>query len=160
MTVRDAILQQKKELELRLKERYIPRSAVIRDPESPLIKIIIGPRRAGKSFFITRYLIDMGIFGYVNFDDEQLGDPKIISDLLKAVEDLFKGTRILLLDEVQNIPGWELLANRLARQGYNHYITGSNAHLLSKELATHLTGRHTVTTIFPFSFEEYLRIKG
>ncbi len=160
MTARDAILRQKKELELRLKEIYIPRNAMIRDAESPLIKIIMGPRRAGKSFFITRCLIEKGIFGYVNFDDEQLGDPNIISDLLNAVDDLYEGTKTLLLDEVQNIPGWELLANRLARQGYNLYITGSNAHLLSKELATHLTGRHTVTTIFPFSFEEYLRIKG
>jgi len=63
------------------------------------------------------------------------------------------------LDEIQNIPEWELLVNRLARQGYTLYITGSNAHLLSRELATHLTGRHTVTTIFPFSFAEYLRTK-
>jgi len=160
MTVKDAVLQQKRELDLRVKERYIPRDVVIRDTESSLVKIVIGPRRAGKSFFVTRYLMENGLFGYVNFDDEQLTGPQKIPDLLTAVKSLYGGTRTLLLDEVQNIPKWELVANRLARQGYNLYITGSNAHLLSKELATHLTGRHTVTTIFPFSFEEYLRIKG
>ena len=160
MTVRDALFQQKQELDLRKKERYIERTAEMRDRNSRLIRIVIGPRRAGKSFFVTRYLMAQGPFGYVNFDDEELNDKEKIPDILTAVADLYAGTKTLLLDEIQNIPGWELLANRLARQGYTLYITGSNAHLLSKELATHLTGRHTVTTIFPFSFAEYLRTKG
>ncbi|MCX6698929.1 MAG: ATP-binding protein [Methanomicrobiales archaeon] len=121
---------------------------------------MIGPRRAGKSFFVTRHLMAQGPFGYVNFDDEELNDKEKIPDILTAVTDLYTGSKTLLIDEIQNIPGWELLANRLARQSYTVYITGSNAHLLSKELATHLTGRHTVTTIFPFSFTEYLRTKG
>ncbi len=160
MTVRDAVFQQKEELDLRVHERYIPRDIVMGGEKSALIKIVIGPRRAGKSFFVTRHLMETGSFGYINFDDEQLADPEKIPDILTAVKDLYGDPKTLLLDEVQNIPGWELLANRLARQGYNLYITGSNAHLLNKELATHLTGRHTVTTIFPFSFEEYLRTKG
>ena len=160
MTVRDALLWQKQELGLRKKERYIERTAEIRHGGSQLIRIVIGPRRAGKSFFVMRYLMAKGSFGYVNFDDEQLTDPEKIPDILTAIADLYAGTKTLLLDEVQNIPGWELLANRLARQGYSLYITGSNAHLLSKELATHLTGRHTVTTIFPFSYKEYLQTKG
>ena len=160
MTVRDALLQQKKELDLRRQDRYIERTAEIQEGDSRLIRIVIGPRRAGKSFFVTRHLMAQGPFGYVNFDDEELNDKEKIPDILTAVTDLYAGSKILLLDEIQNIPGWELLANRLARQGYTVYITGSNAHLLSKELATHLTGRHTVTTIFPFSFAEYLRTKG
>ncbi|MBN1167834.1 MAG: ATP-binding protein [Methanospirillaceae archaeon] len=160
MKIKDVILQQKTELNLRIQEPFIPRTAEIKNPQSKLIKIVIGPRRAGKSFFITRFLIERGIFGYVNFDDEQLTDPEKIPDILTAIDDIYQGTKTLLLDEIQNIPGWELLANRLARQGYELYITGSNAHLLSKELATHLTGRHTVTTIFPFSFKEFLRIKN
>jgi hypothetical protein len=159
MKIKDVILQQKGELNLRIQEPYIPRNAEIKNPQSKLIKIVIGPRRAGKSFFITRFLMERGIFGYVNFDDEQLTDPEKIPDILTAIDDIYQGTKILLLDEIQNITGWELLANRLARQGYELYITGSNAHLLSKELATHLTGRHTVTTIFPFSFEEFIRLK-
>ncbi|NLL09579.1 MAG: ATP-binding protein [Methanomicrobiales archaeon] len=159
MTIKDTILEQKKELALRIHEPYIPRDAEIGGSKTRLIKIIIGPRRAGKSFFLTRYLTGKGVFGYVNFDDEQLTDPEKIPDILAAVNDVYQGTRTLLLDEIQNIPGWELLANRLARQGYDLYITGSNAYLLSKELATHLTGRHTVTTIFPFSFREFLQLK-
>jgi len=159
MTVKDALLKQKQELGLRKKEHYIERTAEMRGGNNRLIRILIGPRRAGKSFFVTRFLMAQGPFGYVNFDDEELNDAKKIPDILTAVADLYPGSKTLLLDEIQNIQGWELLANRLARQGYTLYITGSNAHLLSKELATHLTGRHTVTTIFPFSFAEYLRTK-
>ena len=159
MTVRDALLQQKRELELRGQEPYIERTAELREGNSRLVRIVIGPRRAGKSFFITRHLLKQGPFGYVNFDDEELNDKEKIPDILAAVAELYPGAKTLLLDEIQNIPGWELLANRLARQGYTLYVTGSNAHLLSKELATHLTGRHTVTTIFPFSFAEFLKTK-
>ena len=159
MTVRDALLQQKRELDLRRQESYVERTAKIREGNSQLVRIVIGPRRAGKSFFITRHLMAQGLFGYVNFDDEELNDKEKLPDILTAVRDLYPGTKTLLLDEIQNIPGWELLANRLARQGYTLYITGSNAHLLSKELATHLTGRHTITTIFPFSFAEFLMTK-
>lgn len=159
MTVRDALLQQKHELDLRRQERYIGRTATIRDGDGRLIRIVIGPRRAGKSFFVTRYLMERGPFAYVNFDDEELNDKEKIPDILAAAADIYDGATTLLLDEIQNIDGWELLVNRLARQGYTVYITGSNAHLLEKELATHLTGRHTLTTIFPFSFAEYLRIK-
>lgn len=159
MKIKDVILLQKGELNLRIQERYIPRTAEIKNSQSKLIKIIIGPRRAGKSFFLTRFLLERGTFGYVNFDDEQLNNPEKIPDIFTAIDDVYQGTKTLLLDEIQNVAGWELLANRLVRQGYELYITGSNAHLLSKERATHLTGRHTVTTIFPFSFEEFLRVK-
>lgn len=62
--------------------------------------------------------------------------------------------RHLLLDEIQNLPKWELFVNRLQRQGYRLLLTGSNAHLLSGELATHLTGRHLPIVLFPFSFTE------
>ena len=61
-----------------------------------------------------------------------------------------------MLDEIQNLDKWELFVNRLKRQGYNLVITGSNSNLLSKELATHLTGRYSLINIFPFSFKEYL----
>ncbi|MEI8242372.1 MAG: AAA family ATPase [bacterium] len=61
---------------------------------------------------------------------------------------------------MQNIDGWELFANRLQRQGYIVVLTGSNAHLLSRELATHLTGRHRVYETYPYSFREYLRARG
>ncbi len=64
---------------------------------------------------------------------------------------------IFFFDEIQNLKNWELLVNRLHKRGINLLITGSNANLLSKELATHLTGRHLSLELYPFSFREYLR---
>lgn len=159
MTLRDAILLQKRELEIRKQEKYVPRDLDLPGEENKLIKVIIGPRRAGKSFFIIHSLIGREPFGYVNFDDEQLTGDHILSEIGPAIESVYGTVSTLFLDEVQNLPGWELFVNRLSRQGYNLYITGSNAHLMSKDLATHLTGRHTVTTILPFSYREYLRLK-
>ena len=160
MTLRDALLLQKRELDLRTKETYVQRDAIVPGKESKLIKVIIGPRRAGKSFFTIHWLTDEGPFGYVNFDDEQLTGDQTTSDIVPAIESVYGNVSTLLLDEVQNLPNWELFVNRLSRQGYNLYVTGSNAHLLSKDLATHLTGRHTVTTILPFSYREYIRFEG
>lgn len=105
-------------------ERYIERNAGLVDGNNRLIRIVIGPRRAGKSFFVTRYLLEHGPFGYVNFDDEGLTGAEKIPDILSAVAEIYSGTKTLLLDEIQNIPGWELLANRLARQGYSLCIAG------------------------------------
>ena len=72
MTVRDALVEQKRELDLRRQELYIERTAEIHEDNSRLIRMVIGPRRAGKSFFVTRHLMAKGPFGYVNFDDERL----------------------------------------------------------------------------------------
>ncbi len=74
--------------------------------------------------------------------------------------DLFGKRRAIFLDEIQYVKGWELFINRLLREGYTVYITGSSANLLSKELGTHLTGRHTDLELYPFSFFEFLTAKG
>jgi predicted AAA+ superfamily ATPase len=66
----------------------------------------------------------------------------------------------LVLDEVQNVEGWELFVNRLQRAGKRVFVTGSNANLLSRELATHLTGRYVQMEVHPFSFREFLRWRG
>jgi uncharacterized protein len=76
------------------------------------------------------------------------------------VDGVYGNPKRLLFDEMQNIARWKLLANRLQRQGRDLTITGSNAHLLGSELATHLTGRHVQLVLFPFSFEEYCRWRG
>ena len=68
--------------------------------------------------------------------------------------------KTIFLDEIQNLGGWGLFVNKLLRSGYNVFITGSNARLLSRELATYLTGRHIPIEIFPFSFREYLKSIG
>ena len=155
--LRDVLILQKRELKKRLAERYIPRQAQLRQQDSNLVKVIIGPRRVGKSFFAIHQLSGFKDLGYVNFDDERLADLTDYDELLAAVDSVHNNPKILLLDEIQNLPKWELFANRLSRQGYNLFITGSNAHLLSRELATHLTGRHTSVVLFPFSFPEYLK---
>ncbi len=156
-SLRDVLLVQQRELQQQLAQPYVPRR--ITNPQAPaddLIRVIIGPRRAGKSFFATHWLHQTGPFAYLNLDDERMPDLSDFNAVLPILDDLYRGARRLLIDEVQNLPRWELLANRLQRQGYRLFLTGSNAHLLSRELATHLTGRHIPVLIFPFSFVEYL----
>jgi hypothetical protein len=159
--LRDVLLLQKRELEHRLDEPYVEREVdVSRRFSRDLINVIMGPRRAGKSFFAVHAVRSLGRFGYLNFDDERLIGLKDYDELVAAVDSLYGKPELLLLDEVQNLPKWELFVNRLQRQGRRLSITGSNAHLLSSELATHLTGRHAKIVLFPFSFGEYLRSLG
>jgi len=158
--IRDIILIQKRELESRLKEKYVERSINSTKLSSSLINVIIGPRRAGKSFFAVHALSRQGIFGYANFDDEKLIETKDYNEIIDAINTIYNNPKYILLDEIQNLDKWELFANRLNRQGYNIVITGSNSNLLSKELATHLTGRYSLINIFPFSFKEYLDAQG
>ncbi|MDT8287156.1 MAG: ATP-binding protein [Elusimicrobiales bacterium] len=126
-----------------------------------LIKVISGVRRCGKSVLAHRVLRGLP-YAYVNFDDERLADLKTgdLDLLLETLHELRPGFRYLLLDEIQNIARWELFASRLQRGGTKVVVTGSNAHLLSRDLATHLTGRHKVFEIYPYSFREYLRSEG
>ncbi len=152
------LLVQKRELERRLSEKYVARDARLKGLESDLVKVILGPRRAGKSFFALHALSGRK-FGYANFDDERLVGEKDYDKILEAINSVYGNPTTLFFDEVQNLDKWELFVNRLQRQGYNLVVTGSNAHLLARELATHLTGRHAPTIIFPFSFREYLSLE-
>ena len=154
--VKDVIILQKRELNSILKEPYIEREAIKLDLSNFLIKIVIGPRRAGKSFFSLHMLNKKNKFGYINFDDEKLTKVEDYNELISSVNSVYENPKILFLDEIQNLPKWELFVNRLQRQGFNLVVTGSNSRLLSKELATHLTGRHLQIVVFPFSFREYL----
>lgn len=157
--LRDIILMQKQELETRLQDMYVERTSEISPGglESAVIKVIIGPRRAGKSFFAIHLLRQHGEFGYVNFDDEKLIETEDYDELIMNLKSIYVNPKYLLFDEIQNLPKWELFVNRLQRLGYNLIITGSNSNLLSRELATHLTGRHMAVHIFPFSFAEVIR---
>lgn len=156
----DVLLTQKRELEQRLSETYVERQVPAQVQDSDLIKVVLGPRRAGKSFFAMHLLNSFGPFGYVNFDDERLVGLSDTDQLVTAIDSVYGSPRHLLLDEIQNLSRWELFVNRLQRQGYRLFITGSNAHLLSRELATHLTGRHIPILIFPFSFAEYVNAQN
>ena len=157
--VRDVLLIQKRELESRFKEKYVERDIDLRRINNNLINVIIGPRRSGKSFFAIHVLNKMGSFGYANFDDERLVEVKDYDEIVNTIDSIYNNPKYLLFDEIQNLEKWELFVNRLQRQGHNLVITGSNSKLLSKELATHLTGRHSLTNVSPFSFHESLRLE-
>ncbi|MDE6027277.1 MAG: ATP-binding protein, partial [Muribaculaceae bacterium] len=83
-----------------------------------------------------------------------------LDDLLQAYGALFPYKPIVFLDEIQNIEGWEHFARRLANNKYKVYITGSNAKMLSREIATTLGGRFIEKMVFPYSFYEYLEANG
>ncbi|MBN2013951.1 MAG: ATP-binding protein [Candidatus Altiarchaeota archaeon] len=160
-TLRATIISQKKETKKILKQEKIIERELQKETEKQLknnlIKITTGVRRCGKSTLALQTLQDKE-HAYINFDDERLYKitTKDLDTILETLYEVYGNFKYLLLDEIQNIPGWELYANRLQRQGLNLIVTGSNAKLLSKELATHLTGRHITLELYPFSFREYL----
>ncbi len=148
-----------------LKQSFVPRAGLAEAVQSMtggLIKVVIGPRRAGKSVFALQMLtVAAGSdFAYINFDDERLMPPLDLDELLKAMIQVYGDNRIIFFDEIQNVTGWELFVNRLQRRGYNIILTGSNAHLLSRELSTHLTGRYVEFRLLPFSFAEFLTARS
>src|SRR4030066_1395125 len=165
LRIKQAIIDQRAELENVLRaEKIIPRENLELYGKllgSDQIKVITGPRRAGKSVFCLQ-LLQGREFAYVNFDDENLAGLKKedLNLVLKAFNEIHGKPKYLFLDEVQNVEGWELFVNRLKRSGFNIIVTGSNARLLSRELATHLTGRHFALELFPFSFREFLQYFG
>lgn len=159
--LKETILEQKTRKDALLKEAYIPRYQTAELEKmlgNSLIKVILGPRRAGKSFFAT-HIFKPAEAAYINFDDENLLKVSNYDEIIKSALAVYGQTKYLLLDEIQNVPQWELLVNRLHRNGYNILVTGSNSNLLSKELATHLTGRHLPLELLPFNFKEFLQYK-
>src|SRR3989344_7634548 len=132
---------------------------------TPFPVVISGLRRAGKSTLLSQLahkFYPSNKYFYVNFEDDRFLS-FAVSDFTKLHElliELFGDHKVFLLDEIQNIEGWEVFVNRMIRAGYKFYITGSNASLLSKELGTKLTGRYLPVELFPFSFEEYMRFKS
>jgi len=162
--LKQILLEQKQEISHIFKERIIQRELEKKIKpalKTNLIKVITGPRRSGKSVLAHQLLQDKN-YGYINFDDERLLGIKAndLNDLLEILKEINPDFNRLLLDEVQNVFGWELFVNRLKRLGYNILITGSNSQLLSKELSTHLTGRHIALELLPFSFREFLIYKN
>lgn len=131
--------------------------------------VLIGVRRAGKSFLlyqqIQKYLqqgVTWDSMVYINFEDERLIG-MTVSDLniiLEVHGTMSEKRPILFFDEIQNIEGWDKFARRLADSKYRVYITGSNAKMLSSDVATTLGGRYAIALVFPYSFTEYLRANG
>lgn len=131
--------------------------------DSALAQVVIGVRRSGKSTLCQAAVLQSGRpFGYVNFDDERLASLRgeDLNTVLETLYSLNGDFDVLFLDEVQNIPEWNLFVNRLLRQGMHVLVTGSNAKLLSGELATHMVGRYHAVELFPLSFAEFCAFHG
>jgi hypothetical protein len=139
-------------------------SEIERSAHLPHAVIISGLRRVGKSTLLAQLAHRLGaeVFYYVNFEDDRfLGfQAEDANDLYQALLEVFGERKIFVLDEVQNVPGWEHFVRRFMEMGHKFYITGSNASLLSRELGSRLTGRYVPIELFPFSFGEFLRFKN
>ena len=131
--------------------------------------VLVGLRRAGKSYLLYQQIHtllqqghDITEMLYFNFEDDRL-DSLTTEDLnliKTAYEEMFDCKPFVFLDEVQNVDGWERFARRLADQKYRVFITGSNAKMLSSQIATTLGGRYMIKEVFPYSFKEFLLTKN
>lgn len=130
--------------------------------------VLVGMRRAGKSYMLYQHIQQLLAEGhsveeilFVNFEDERITDitKEELHLILDAYRELFAHEPIIFLDEIQNVDGWEHFARRLADEKHRVLITGSNAHMLSREVASTLGGRYLAKEVFPFSFGEYLEYR-
>ena len=139
-----------------------------------LIKVLVGQRRAGKSYVLRQLIhrliqdgVKPGNIFYLNKELVEFDEISNYKQLAKLIEFYrqemkVKGKIFILLDEIQEIQGWEKIVNSLS-QNHNQqsevFITGSNSTMLSSELATYLSGRYVSFEVLPFSFSEYLACK-
>lgn len=151
------ILNQRKERDELMSHPYLIRRSN-KDTDlllnSSLIKLITGPRRVGKSTQALLMLRDKN-FAYLNFDNYSLLEAWDANLVMCMLDDVYPGYEYILLDEVQNLDGWDLWVSELYRLGKNLVITGSNARMLSSEMATVLTGKYFQVEMLPFSIEEF-----
>jgi len=164
--LKEILLEQRKNLEKLKKERFVIREKLSQIKNFVKIKqiiVITGIRRCGKSVFLSQIINKFfKKYYYVNFEDERLSDFtfKDFNLLYEVCIELFGKSKIFFLDEVQNVDGWERWVRRMYDNNFKFFITGSNARLLSREIATSLTGRHLQFSIYPFSFKELLDFYG
>ena len=133
--------------------------------------VLLGIRRAGKSYTLYQDIQRHIASGkrkiedvlYVNFEDERIAPIKSeeLGDIITAYQEMYdQKPPLVYLDEIQNVTGWEKFARRLTESKYRVMITGSNAKMLSREIASTLGGSYIARDIYPFSFEEYLQYHG
>ena len=131
--------------------------------------VLVGIRRAGKSFLLYQYIQELINQGhsieeilFINFEDERISDIKKeeLHLILDCYSEIYAHEPIIFLDEIQNIDGWEHFARRLADEKRRVLITGSNAHMLSREISSVLGGRYIAKEVYPFSLSEFLRFNG
>lgn len=151
------LLSQRKERDDLLAQSYISRHTTLSTDEllnSHLIKLITGPRRVGKSTQALLMLRNKN-FAYLNFDKQELLDNWNADLVMRLLDEVYPNYDYLLLDEVQNLLHWDVWVTELFRQGKNMIITGSNANMLSSEMATVLTGKYLPIEMLPFSLAEF-----
>lgn len=153
--MKSTLLAQREERNRLMVQPYLQRQTRFNQDylKSPYIKLITGPRRAGKSVFALLMLRNENC-AYLNFDDVALLSKWDESLVMTLLDEIYPGFEYLLLDEVQNLPQWDLWVSKLYRNGFNMVITGSNANMLSSEMATVLTGRYIPIEMLPFSLSE------
>jgi len=125
---------------------------------------IIGPRRAGKTYYLFQLSRKVRNYLYLNFEDSRLYDLsyKDLREVIRIFIEIYgKEPEYLFLDEVQNLKGWEIIVRELHDlRKYRIFLTGSSSKLLSKEIATQLRGRTLSYILLPFSFREFLKAKN
>lgn len=156
------IQNQRKERDELLARHYLMRKSntdVKTLLDNPMIKLITGPRRVGKSTYALLMLQGKS-FAYLNFDDNLLLSAWDEELVMRTLDEVYPNYEFLLLDEVQNLKDWDVWVSKLYRRGKNLVITGSNAKMLSGEMATVLTGRYLQVEMLPFSLTETIELKG
>jgi predicted AAA+ superfamily ATPase len=149
------------------RETGIPRDRLAEVEQAarmPHAVIISGLRRVGKSTLLAQMAHKLGekTFYYLNFEDDRFLGFQVedTNGLYQLLVELFGERKVFVVDEVQNVTGWEHFVRRFMDMGFKFYITGSNASLLSRELGSRLTGRYVPIELFPFSFREFLEFRG
>ncbi|MDR1182321.1 MAG: ATP-binding protein [Bacteroidales bacterium] len=151
------------------RQNEIPEISLVKRPldlEPSANYVMIGLRRAGKSYLLYQHIqdlirkreMDKDNILYVNFEDERIAsvDAENLGLFLECYREMYDIRPWIFLDEIQNVAGWEKFARRLADSKYRVFVTGSNAKMLSREIYTTLGGRFVAHEVFPFSFQEYL----
>jgi hypothetical protein len=159
--IKNCIIQNKHEKEVLLNDDYVIREKLtdaMKEIDNAQIKVILGPRRSGKSVFGFLLLKDRS-FAYVNFDDENLLKIDNYDLILASIFEVYGHVNYFFFDEIQNVDQWEMFIRRMHDSGNKIYLTGSNASMLSREIGTRLTGRNIIVKLSPFSFTEYAEFK-
>ena len=150
------------------KQREVDEAVIVNRPvdfEENGNYVIVGVRHTGKSYLLYQRVRQLQAAGmgwdemlFIDFEDERLAEfqTEDFESLLETHLELYGKKPVVFLDEVQNIPHWDKFVRRLADAKYRVYVTGSNAKMLSKEVATTLGGRFFIYDAYPYSLKEYL----
>ena len=152
-----------------VREQYLSKIRAGRD-DTGVIKVITGMRRCGKSVILELYAEELRQSGiseediiFINFEKFEFQKIKTSEQLNDYLHQRIDPNRIMyvLLDEIQDVKDWELSLSALnAEKNCDVYVTGSNSDMLSSQLATRISGRHTEVEVFPLSFSEYMEMHG